>query len=441
MSPRRRLSAAFLAAIGLGAAAATSPAGAQVQPHEGQITGVISAPGLMRLSLAVPGFRLSPIIPAAFREAAGEIERTLVADLDYSGYFDVLPAGRFEAMGDDPSKVPFQQWAATGAVALLLGSVTPEPSKLMFEGMLFDTQGEQLILGKRYRGEPEAARVIAHRLADEIVLHFTGRAGIAQSRIALEGRVGDAKEIFVVDYDGFGLRQMTRNGSLNLSPSMSPDGSRIAFISYMAKAPKLYILEPDGRAVDIGPRDVDLCAAPAWSPDGQSIAFSAAASGNSDLYIYDLGRRASRRITSGPGSDTSPAWSPSGREIAFTSDRAGNPQIYVMDAAGGEGRRLTFQGKYNDQAAWSPDGTQIAYAGWTEGTFDVFVADVATGVSRRLTEGPHFNEHPAWSADGRHIAFISNRLGIYQLFSMDADGGRQTRLRTPFEAFSPAWSR
>ncbi len=441
MRPPRFSPSTLLLSIGLAAAAASAPAAAQDKTNEGQITGTISAPGLVRLSLAVPAFRVSPIIPAALRAAAGEIEQTVIADLDYSGYFDVIPPGRFETIGDDPSKIPFQQWAATGAIALLLGTVTPEPDKLIFEGMLFDTQGEQLILGKRYRGEAEAARLIAHRLADEIVLHFTGRSGIAQTRIALEGRVGDAKEIFVVDYDGHGLRQLTRNGSLNLAPSASPDGTRIAFISYVSGRPKLYILEPDAKLVDISPKDVDLCAAPAWSPDGQSIAFSAASSGNSDIYIHDVGRRASRRITSGPGSDTSPAWSPSGREIAYTSDRAGNPQLYIMDSAGGEGRRLTFQGNYNDQAAWSPDGSLIAYAGWTEGKFDIFVADPATGTARRLTEGPSFNEGPGWSSDGRHLVFISNRIGVYQLFSMDIDGGRQVRLQTPFETFSPVWTR
>jgi TolB protein len=414
---------------------------AQTDPSQGQITGVISAPGLMRMTLAVPQFRLSPIIPAAFRAAAGEIQETVISDLDFSGYFDVLPPDRFAAFSDDPTRIPFRQWAATGAVALLLGSVTPEPEKLVFEGMLFDTQGEQLILGKRYRGEAPVARQIAHRLSDEIVLHFTGRRGIALSRVALEGRVGEAKEIFTMDYDGHGLRQVTRNGSLNLSPTLSPDGVRIAFVSYKAGRPNLYILGQDGAMRDISPAGVDLCAAPAWSPDGQSIAFSAAKAGNSDIYIHDLGTGRSRRITSGAGTDTSPTWSPSSREIAFTSDRAGSPQIYVMDAAGGGTRRLTFQGSYNDQPAWAPDGSRIAYAGWVEGHFDIFAADPISGEPERLTEGPSFNEHPEWSRDGRHIVFTSNRLGIYQLFTMDADGSRPRRVSTPFEAFSPEWTR
>ena len=414
---------------------------AQNAGSQDQITGVISAPGLTRMVLAMPAFRLSPITPEATRNAAAEIQSTLTTDLEFSGYFDVLPPERFSGFGDDPSKVPFRQWASTGAVALLLGTVTPESGTLMFQGMLFDTQSEQLILGKRYRGEPSVARIIAHRLADEIVLHFTGRMGIAQTHIAVEGRVGKAKEIFTMDYDGQGLRQMTRNGSLNLSPAFSPDGKKIAFVSYSSGSPRLYVMDPDGKLTDVCPKEAELCAAPAWSPDGKSVVFSAASAGNSEIYVSDAVEPRPRRLTHDPASDTSPAYAPDGRQIAFTSDRAGSPQIYVMDASGSNPRRLTYQGRYNDQAAWSPDGALIAYAGWTENKFDIFVADPATGTAKRLTDDLSFNEHPDWSPDGRHIAFTSNRLGIYQLFTMDADGGRQLRVKTSFEASSPSWGR
>jgi len=451
MSIRSPLS--ILAAVpilAIAALAAPAPARSQTPPPQAaaappppqdQITGVISAPGLTRLALAIPAFRLAALTTGSMRDASAEIQKTLVSDLEYTGYFDVLPAERYAGIPDDPASIPYAQWAATGAVALLLGSVTPDQERLTFEGYLYDTRGRSTILGKRYRGETSAARQIAHLLSNEIVMHFTGRRGIALSRFAFEGRVGKGKEIFMMDYDGFGLRQVTQNGSLNLAPVMSPDGKRLAFVSYRSGSPRLYILSEDSSMVDVSPKGADLCAAPDWSADGKQIAFSAARGGDSDIFVYDTAGGTLRQVTFSPASDTSPTWSPSGREIAFTSDRTGRPQIYVIDAEGANVRRLTFDGPYNDQASWSPQGDRIAFAGWVGDHFDIFVIDPATGASQKLTEGSGYNENPRWSADGRHLVFTSNRVGIYQIYTMDDNGGRQMRLRTPFETFGPDWSR
>jgi len=407
----------------------------------GQITGVISAPGLTRLALAIPPFRLSALASAALRDASDEIHQTILSDLEFSGYFDVIPADRYAGIPLDATPIPFQRWAATNAIALLLGTVAPEGERLALEGLLFDTRGEQLILGKRYRGETSVARQVGHRLANEIVLHFTGRQGIALSRLTFEGRVGKTKEIFVMDYDGRGMRQVTRNGSLNVSSAFSPDGTKVAFVSYKAGTPHLYVLSQEGTMADITPAGADLSAAPDWSPDGGSIVFSSAKNGDSELYVHNLATGKSQQITFSPASETSPCWSPNGRQIAFTSDRTGRPQIYLMDAEGANVRRLTFEGSYNDEPSWSPQGDRIAYAGWVDDHFDIFVADVATGVAQRLTDAAGYNENPRWSADGRHIVFTSNRVGIYQIYTMDDNGNRPARLATPFEAWGPDWSR
>jgi TolB protein len=420
---------------------APPPQGGAAGSGGGQITGVISAPGLTRLAVAIPPIRLSPLASAAVRAAAEEVRSTVISDLEFSGYFDVIPPERYADIPLDATPVPFTRWAATNAVALLIGTATPEADRLALEGLLFDTRGQQLILGKRYRGETTVARIIGHRLSNEIVLHFTGRQGIALSRIALEGRVGKAKEIFIMDFDGRSMRQVTRNGSLNVAPAISPDGTKVAFVSYKSGMPHLYVLAQDGPMTDISPPGADLSNAPDWSPDGKQIVFSAAKEGDSEIYIYDFASGRSRRITTSPASETSPSWSPSGREIAFTSDRTGRPQIYVMDAEGGSVRRLTFDGTYNDQAAWAPDGNRIAYAGWVDDHFDIFVMDVASGVARRITDAAGYNENPRWSADGRHIVFTSNRVGIYQIFTMDDNGNRPARLSTPFEAWGPDWSK
>ena len=77
-------------------------------------------------------------------------------------------------------------------------------------------------------------RRLAHKIADEIVLQFTGEKGVADTKISYVVGPSGAKELVVADYDGFGTSPMTRNGSINLSPVWSPDARSIAFTSFMS---------------------------------------------------------------------------------------------------------------------------------------------------------------------------------------------------------------
>jgi len=38
---------------------------------------------------------------------------------------------------------------------------------VVIEGRVYDTSDKKMVLGKRYRGEPDLDRLIAHRLSDE----------------------------------------------------------------------------------------------------------------------------------------------------------------------------------------------------------------------------------------------------------------------------------
>ena len=51
------------------------------------------------------------------------------------------------------------------------------------------------------------------------------------------------KEIYVSDYNGKNLKQVTNNRSINLSPRWSPDGKRILYTSYKKGWPCLFELD------------------------------------------------------------------------------------------------------------------------------------------------------------------------------------------------------
>jgi len=428
----RRVAAILLAAICAG------------QPATGQSSDVtlgISETAARRSPLALPDF--VPASSSQTRKAADEITKTLRDDLAFSGYFNVVkPALYSDIVGYSEKRVMYKEWLDIGAESVVLGKVLDETGKIAVEGRLYDNKQQQLVMGRRYRGEPEAARSIAHRLGNEIVKQFTGQPGFFQTRIAFVSQVGRAKEIFVMDYDGERIKRLTNNGSLNLNPSWSPDGSEIAFLSYRSGRPEMVILSSNGELRKAFPQQKgDLNLAPDWSPDGKLIAFTGSRDGNSEIFVLRVSDGQVTRLTSNPALDTSPSWSPTAREIAFVSDRSGTPQIYIMDAEGTNVRRMTYEGAWNDLPAWSPKGDKIAYCSRLEGHFDLFVRDLASQQSTRLTQGPSNNEDPRWAPDGHHLVFASDRSGNYDIYEMISDGTGVRRITQGGRSFNPDWSR
>jgi TolB protein len=82
-------------------------------------------------------------------------------------------------------------------------------------------------------------------------------------------------EICVINADGSGFTQLTRDHGLNLRPAWSPDGKTIAFTTdrYAAKFPAeldIAVMSADGSNI----ARVASGESPAWSPDGQRLLFN-----------------------------------------------------------------------------------------------------------------------------------------------------------------------
>lgn len=416
---------------------------AQEAPKE--IHGVIEGQAVRKVPIAI-----GPMTGGAGLSALGaEMRATLIDDLAYAGSFAVLGDDAIRGLAPpDPGAPDLAPWRAAGADAVVALNLSGTGDQITLEGRLFDAASAQLVLGKRYAGGQEIARRIAHRLANDIIEHFTGRPGVALTRIAFVSRSGAGKELYVMDYDGQRVRRMTTTGAINLSPTWSPDGSRLAFLSFRQKFPAIFILEADGTITRLPTAGGDLNSSPDWSPDGSRLVYSSSRDGNSELYVMDniargaAGAHRERRLTSDPGIDCAPTWSPRGTEIAFTSDRTGSPQIYIIDSDGGNLRRLTYEGKRNDSPAWSPRGDQIAYVSRTQGKFALMVIDLGTQKSRAILPPGDFNcEDPRWSPDARHLTFAADKEGSYDIYAVDLDGSNLRRLSRGAASFTPDWSR
>ncbi|MGH2557037.1 MAG: hypothetical protein ACRDHO_15180 [Actinomycetota bacterium] len=197
-----------------------------------------------------------------------------------------------------------------------------------------------------------------------------------QSQILFNsGRDGNG-EVYVMNSNGSGQTNLTKNPAFDGGAEWAPDGSKIAFWSRRdASGENLYTMNADGSGQIKVTRDIfrgfHYREAPfSWSPDSGRIAFFASRSrrGATDIFSVREDGTDRQRLTQDPANDIGPVWGPDGR-IAFASNRGSvttcgrdcNYEIYLMDSDGGHVTRLTNDPEISIPLQWSPDGTQILF--------------------------------------------------------------------------------
>jgi TolB protein len=401
----------------------------------------VTGGGVRKLNIAIPEFAV--VSGTDTGNVAKQLATVTGDDLTFSQLFSVV-SGTGSIPPNNPAalKQSWTDFAATGAHAGLHGLVTFRGDRVETEMRLYDltTAEQRLIATKKFEMPPAQWRRLSHKIADEVVLQFTGEAGVADTKIAYVQGARGVKEILMADYDGMGATPVTRNGSINLTPVWSPDTRSLAYTSFAQGYPDLYRVFPfERRPVQTLAAFNGINSSPAWSPDGKNVAMTLSKDGNPEIYVLALATGTLRRLTRHAGIDTEPTWSPTGREIAFISDRTGTPHVFVMDAEGANVRPLTSSGRHT-QPRWSPKGDVLVYT-MRAGTHDIWAVNADGSNPRRLTSGPGDNQGATWAPNARHLMFQSNRTGAFQIYSMLGDGSAQTPVtRGSSEATSPSWS-
>ena len=410
---------------------------------------VIRPTALGEIILATPD--VQPRNPAQAAELGGTLRtfnQVLWDDLKFSGFFTMAGKSFYPPQPIvRPEDINYDAWSAIPAFKvtyLTAGTLELQGGIVRAEVRLMDMKQRALAFGQNIQGDTDQVRAMAHRWADDIVYKLTAGAsrGIASTKIAYSSRRGEAKEIYVMDYDGAAPRAFTHNGSTNLFPTWAPDNSKLAFVSLRTGSWEINIhSNVDGSRAPF-PIFGSFASTPAISPDGKQIIFSLRTPrGDTDLFVSQLDGSGRRNVTNHPAIDTSPTWSPSGKQIAFVSSRDGAGQIYVADADGANVRRIVKEGGDADSPSWSPDGRLLAFH-WKPHraeNYDIYVAEVSSGRIQQLTSGSGSNESASWAPDGRHLVFQSTRNGGSQIFIMLADGTEIRMVTNQAVNTSPAW--
>ena len=375
--------------------------------------------------------------------SANTFAEVVSGDLYSSGWFKVIDPRSFLAnLAAEGVGISLPDWRNIGAEGVAKAQSAVYNGELSLDCKLYEVgKGPYAVVEKTYKGPASQVRAFAHAWAAEVVKWFAKEDSFFTSQIAFSSspRAG-IKDVYVMDYDGFGLHKVTDNGSQNILPAWNPNGSSLVFTSFLRGNPDLYTVGTGGGRPKRIANYPGVNMGATFSPDGGRIAATLSQDGNPEIYLLDTAGKIVKRLTDSPFIDSSPAWSPDGGQLAFVSNRFGSPQVWLMSSSGADQHRLTTRGNYNQEPTWCPkcDTPTIAYTARDEkANFDIFTIDVKnpqTGVVR-ITENQGQNEHATWAPTGRAMAFASSRGGVWV---STADGKLQRQVSREM-ASTPVW--
>lgn len=382
---------------------------------------------------------------------ANEFYETITNDMDYTDLFELLPPNKAPSARSG-ANVDFEAYRALGVEFLIRSAYGIANGKPQAELRLFDIAKGQQILGRQYpliSASTQPARELAHYAGNDIIQTLTGEPGIFRTRLLMSCG-GRNKEVYIMDFDGQNIRQLTKDRNFALSPSWAPDGKRILFTSYKPAVkggplnPNLYMYDMSTNQRRLVSAARGLNTGGQFNPREEKIAYTFSINGKPEIFVHDLATNTRHPITHTQFFSVEPSWSPDGRKLTYSSSQTGRPHIYVSNADGTGSQRLTFAGVYNSSPNWSPRGDRIVFAGQDNkvNNFNIFMIDPAGTNLVRLTDTPRSSENPVFSPDGRHVAYSSDQDGQYRIYVMTARGTKM-RVLTPKNlgpCKQPSWS-
>lgn len=304
-------------------------------------------------------------------------------------------------------------------------------------------------------------------------------------KIAFLSNETGSSQIWVINADGGGMKQISNiDGGVD-GFKYSPDGKKVLFIksvnsvntaaeqypdlpnasgrivddlmykhwdSWVENVPHPFIADVSGNKLSnikdlLEGEPYEAPLAPyggieqlAWSPDGKTIAYTSrkktgkdyAISTNSDIYFYNLETGVTRNMTEGMmGYDINPKFSPDGKYLAWQSmERDGyesdKNRLFVMDLETGNKTYVTEQFDFNtDDFIWNSDNRTIYMVSPVKGVTHLYSADILSKEIKPITEGKYDYLSVALG-NGKLIAKRQSLSQPTEIYSVDIASGQAT---------------
>lgn len=351
----------------------------------------------------------------------------------------------------------YEYWNSKAIRYLMTVSAEKQGEGVKLNFIVEDTKEKKQIVNSTDSASLMTMRKIGHQFSDIAYRQITGKESIFKSKIVFvsdrNSRLGkQMKEVYLMDYDGKNVQQLTNHGGVTVSPAMSKDGRYLVYSLIPGRETRkrnidLYLMDLKTKETHVISSREGINSGAIFNDEGNSIFLTLTSSGNAEIYEMNLANAQLRKVTNHFASDVDPSLTADGRLMTFLSDRAGKAMIYIMDPKGEEKdvKRISFVGQTNGTPRFSPDGKEIVFSSWLDNSFDLFRINSDGSGLIRLTKEFGSNEDPSFSNDGEFIAFTSQRVlsrvkADQNIYIMDRDGGILGAVTSGFgNCLSPRW--
>ncbi len=256
---------------------------------------------------------------------------------------------------------------------------------------------------------PGGERGVAKQISDDKVGEFF--SWTADNKIVFISNISGKSELWIMDHDGTGAKQLTIDGKVRGNISVSRDGRYVIFASNRSGTYHIWRMNSDGSSpIQLTNGDGELYSH--LSPDGKWVVYRQG---------YDWGVRSTIWKVSIDGGEPvqitremslQPNVSPDGRTIAYFYMDANVWGLATVPLEGGEPlKRFRIPPSVGSRVVrWMPDGTALAYIANVEDVSNIWLQPINGSSPKKLTNFDFGQiSYFDWSFDGKQIAFSRER--------------------------------
>jgi Tol biopolymer transport system component len=253
----------------------------------------------------------------------------------------------------------------------------------------------------------DANRAVQITVGAQRVDGFRGLVWTQDNKIVYRTIQNGNPNIWIMNSDGTGNRQLSNNADQNLDPTVTPDGRYIVWTSSPGDNRNIWRMELDGGS----PTQLTNGSGewfPQFTPDGKWLVYQTIGTEEINRVLKKVPLAGGAPVQLTDKASWAPALSPDGKLIAYNyRPQAGAPnKIAVISVDGGPPIKVFEVTGPNDRPVrWTPDGLALAYAVTKGGISNIWTQPLAGGSSKQLTQ---FTSHQiinfAWSRGGRKLA-------------------------------------